>query len=46
MTAYAVFIKEKTLDQQELDIYAQKMPALLAQLPVAVCRPTVEAKCS
>lgn len=36
MTAYVVFIKEKTLDQQELDTYAQKMPALMAQLPVSV----------
>lgn len=34
MTAYVVFIKEKTLDQHELDIYAQKMPAVLARFPV------------
>jgi uncharacterized protein (DUF1330 family) len=34
MTAYVVFIKEKTLDQQELDTYAQKMPAMLKGLPV------------
>lgn len=36
MTAYVVFIKEKTLDQNELDIYAQKVPPLLAQLPVTM----------
>lgn len=36
MTAYVVFIKEKTLDQQELDTYAQKMSPLMAQLPVSV----------
>lgn len=34
MTAYVVFIKERTLDQRELDIYAQKVSALLAELPV------------
>lgn len=34
MTAYVVFIKEKTLNQQELDTYAQKMPDVLKGLPV------------
>ncbi|MDR6858691.1 DUF1330 domain-containing protein [Variovorax guangxiensis] len=36
MTAYVVFVKERTLDQQELDTYAQKMPGLMAKLPVSV----------
>ena len=40
MTAYVVFIREKTLDQRELDIYAQKVPALLAGFPTAGFRTT------
>ena len=36
MTAYVVFIKEKTHDQRELDVYASKVPASLAGLPVTV----------
>lgn len=36
MTAYVVFIKEKTHDQRELDIYSGKARGLLADLPVTV----------
>lgn len=36
MTAYVIFIKEKTHDQRELDIYAEKMGAVLDGLPATV----------
>jgi uncharacterized protein (DUF1330 family) len=34
MTAYVIFIREKTLDQQQLDIYAEKVPATLPSVPI------------
>lgn len=34
MTAYVIFIKEQTLDQRELDVYAQKAQGVLAEQPV------------
>jgi uncharacterized protein (DUF1330 family) len=36
MTAYVIFIKEQTHNQKELDIYAEKVPAVLASLPVTM----------
>lgn len=34
MTAYVIFIREKTLDQQQLDIYAEKVPGTLPSVPI------------
>lgn len=34
MTAYVIFIREKTLDQREMDIYAEKVPATLTSIPI------------
>lgn len=34
MTAYVIFIREKTLDQGEMDIYADKVPATLPSVPI------------
>lgn len=34
MTAYVIFIREKTLDQGEMDIYADKVPATLPSMPI------------
>ncbi|WP_428002328.1 DUF1330 domain-containing protein [Acidovorax sp.] len=34
MTAYVIFIREKTLDQQQLDIYAEKVPDTLPSVPI------------
>ncbi|WP_210639471.1 DUF1330 domain-containing protein [Pseudomonas sp. Tri1] len=34
MTAYVIFIREKTLDQREMDIYAEKVPATFPSVPV------------
>lgn len=34
MTAYVVFIREKTLDQREMDIYAEMVPATLPSVPI------------
>lgn len=36
MTAYVIFIREKTHDQTELDIYSEKAAAVLAPLPVTL----------
>jgi uncharacterized protein (DUF1330 family) len=36
VTAYVIFIKEKTLDQHELDVYAEKATVALAGLQVSV----------
>jgi uncharacterized protein (DUF1330 family) len=36
MAAYAVFIRERTLDQEELDIYAAKVRSVLGQHPMRV----------
>ena len=36
MTAYVIFIRERTHDQRELDIYAEKVPTVLAALPVTM----------
>jgi uncharacterized protein (DUF1330 family) len=36
MTAYVIFIRERTNDQRELDVYAEKAKELLADLPVTV----------
>lgn len=36
MTAYVIFIREKTLDQREMDIYAEKVPATLPSVPIQV----------
>jgi uncharacterized protein (DUF1330 family) len=36
MTAYVVFIREKTLDQNELDIYAEKATVALVGLQATV----------
>lgn len=33
MTAYVIFVREKTLDQREMDIYAEKVPATLPSIP-------------
>ncbi|GKS75600.1 DUF1330 domain-containing protein [Acidovorax sp. SUPP950] len=34
MTAYVIFIREETLDQHELDIYAEKVPDTLPNVPI------------
>jgi len=34
MTAYVIFIREKTLDQREMDIYAEKVPGTLPSIPI------------
>ncbi|NIC28527.1 DUF1330 domain-containing protein [Serratia plymuthica] len=34
MTAYVIFIREKTIDQRELDIYAEKVPTTLPSVPI------------
>jgi uncharacterized protein (DUF1330 family) len=34
MSAYIVFIREKTVDQSELEIYWQKVPAAMADQPI------------
>lgn len=34
MTAYVIFIRERTLDQREMDIYAEKVPATLPSVPI------------
>jgi uncharacterized protein (DUF1330 family) len=36
MTAYVIFIREETRDQAELDIYSEKVRAVLEGLPVTV----------
>lgn len=36
MTAYVIFIREKTLDQREMDIYAEKVPASLPSVPIQI----------
>lgn len=36
MTAYVIFIREKTHDQRELDIYAEKANGLFVDLPITV----------
>ncbi|MBB2803149.1 uncharacterized protein (DUF1330 family) [Xanthomonas arboricola] len=34
MTAYVIFIRERTLDQGEMDIYAELVPATLPRVPI------------
>lgn len=34
MAAYVIFIREKTLDQREMDIYAEKVPNTLPSVPI------------
>jgi len=34
MTAYVIFIREKTLDQSEMDIYAEKVTSTLPSVPI------------
>jgi uncharacterized protein (DUF1330 family) len=36
VTAYVIFIREKTLDQREMDIYAEKVPATLPSVPIEI----------
>ncbi|WP_454774817.1 DUF1330 domain-containing protein [Janthinobacterium tructae] len=36
MTAYVIFIREKTLDQREMDIYAEKVPGTLPSIPIEI----------
>lgn len=34
MPAYVIFIREKTLDQSEMDIYAEKVTSTLPSVPI------------
>lgn len=36
MTAYVIFIRDETIDQQEIDTYRELLPAVLAHWPIEI----------